>query len=293
MTNIRAYLCCIFIVLVWSGWITISRYGVQTLLQPADITLLRYTTALLCVSPLVFRYQWSKYRIHQYLVVGLCIGFPYTLVTFYGLRAIRAAHAGVLVNGMLPVLGAAAAWYLLRQRISPIRYVAIALIFISNLIMGGSDTFSSGHGAGILLLLLAAVFYTMHITGIKLWGFDWKDTLVSVSVVNVLLFVPMWFFLPSTLFKADIFDIISQAAYQGILVNVIALIFATYAIRQLGTITMSIFMSFVPVTTALLAWLLLGENLNTCELIGISGCSAGLFIYGWGLLKESQRHSLA
>jgi drug/metabolite transporter (DMT)-like permease len=278
MNNLRAYLCCIFIVLVWSGWITISRYGVHTVLQPADITLLRYMTAMVCVSPLIFRYDWSRHRWYQYLAVGLGIGFPYTMATFYGLRAIKAAHAGVLVNGMLPVLGAVAAWYLLRQRVSNIRYLAIAIIFISNLIMSGGDTFSLDHSWGILLLLTAAALYIMHMTGIKMWNFSWRDTLVVVSTVNAVLFFPLWFFLPGALFEADPIDIISQAVYQGVMVNIIALMCATYAIGRLGTITVSIFMSFVPVTTALLAWLLLGESLNGFELGGIAGCSTGLFI---------------
>ena len=52
-----------------------------------------------------------------------------------------------------------------------------------------------------------------------------------------------------------------------------------YAISRLDTISVSIFMSFVPVTTALLTWLLLEENLNSFEQIGIVGCSAGLFLY--------------
>lgn len=293
MNNLRAYLCCIFIVLVWSGWITISRYGVHTALQPADITLLRYMTAMACVSPLIVRYDWSRHRLHQYLAVGLGIGFPYTLVTFYGLRAIKAAHAGVLVNGMLPILGAVAAWYLLRQRISNIRYFAITIIFISNLIMAGGDTFSLGHSWGILLLLTAAALYIMHITGLKMWNFSWQDTLVIVSTVNTVLFFPLWFFLPSALFKADPIDIICQAVYQGILVNVVALICATYAIRCLGTITVSIFMSFVPITTALLAWLLLGESLNFFEFGGIAGCSIGLFIYARGERPESKRPVLS
>lgn len=293
MNNLRAYLCCIFIVLAWSGWITISRYGVHTVLQPADITLLRYLTAMACVSPLIVRYDWTRHRWHQYLAVGLGIGFPYTLVTFYGLRAIKAAHAGVLVNGMLPVLGAIAAWYLLRQRVSTIRYYAITIIFISNLIMAGGDTFSLHHSWGILLLLTAAVLYIMHITGVKMWNFSWQDTLVVVSTVNALLFLPLWFFFPSALFKAAPIDIISQAVYQGVVVNVIALICATYAIGRLGTITVSIFMSFVPVTTALLAWLLLGESLNVLELGGITGCSIGLFIYARGQRIESKRSLLS
>ena len=292
MSNRRAYLACICIVIIWSGWITISRYGVHTALQPADITLLRYLTALICVSPLVFRHHWSKYKLHQYLMVGLGIGFPYTMLSFYGLRELKAAHVGVLVNGMLPVFGAVAAWYILRQRISLLRYGAIGLIFLSNFIMAGGDTFSADHTTGIMLLLVAAALYTMHMIGVKRWGFEWKDVLVTVSVVNASLFLPLWFVFPTALFQSDIKDIISQAVYQGILVNIVALFFSTYAIRQLGTITVSIFMSVVPVSTALLAWLVLNESLNRFELAGIIGCSIGLFIYARGQLLESQKHIL-
>jgi len=292
MNNLKAYLACIFIVLAWSGWITISRYGVHTVLQPADITLLRYGTALLFVLPLILRHRWKKFRLHQYLAIGLSIGFPYTMFSFYGLQEIKAAHAGVLVNGMLPVLGAIAAWYILRQRVSVLRYCAIGLIFISNFIMAGGDTFSSGHSTGIFLLLSAAVLYTIHMVGIKHWQFEWKDVLVTVPVVNVLFFLPLWFIFPNALFEASLNDIVAQAVYQGIVVNVIALMCATYAIKHLGTITVSIFMSFVPVGTAILAWILLDETLNSFELAGIAGCSMGLFIYAKGQILETKKHVL-
>lgn len=292
MINLRAYLACISVVFIWSGWITISRYAVHTVLQPADITLLRYLTALLSVSPLVFAHNWPKYRLHQYLIVGLGVGFPYTMLSFLGLRELKAAHAGVLVNGMLPVFGAVAAWFILRQRVSLIRYGAIGLIFLSNFIMAGGDTFSPGHSVGIVLLLGASVCYTAHMIGVKHWGFEGRDVLVAVSVVNGILFTPLWFLFPHALFQAGLKDIVSQAAYQGILVNIVALILVTYAIKRLGTITVSIFMSVVPVSTALLAWLLLGEGLNCFELIGITGCSIGLFLYARSSLLEAKKRIL-
>jgi drug/metabolite transporter (DMT)-like permease len=292
MINLRAYLACIFIVCAWSGWITISRYGVHSNLQPADITLIRYVTALLCVLPLVIRHQWRRYKLHQYLIMALGIGFPYTMVSFYGLKELKAAHAGVLVNGMLPVLGAMAAWFILRQRVSVLRYGAIILIFLANCVMAGGDTFSVSHSFGILLLLSAAVFYTAHMIAVRFWVFEWRDVLVAVPVVNTIIFLPLWFFLPTSLDTASIGEILSQAVYQGIIVNIIALICSTYAIARIGTITVSIFMSFVPVSTALLAWLLLGESLNGWELCGITGCSIGLFIYAWGQVVENHKHIL-
>jgi drug/metabolite transporter (DMT)-like permease len=65
MKHLSAYLAALTVVCVWSGWITISRYGVQTELQPADITLLRYVTALVGVLPLVLKHRWRRFSIGQ------------------------------------------------------------------------------------------------------------------------------------------------------------------------------------------------------------------------------------
>lgn len=280
--KIRPVLAGLLVVFIWSGWIAISRFGVQATLTPADITLVRYLTALLVVSPLAIKFPWKKYPFHQYLVVGLGVGFPYTLTTFYGLMEIHAAHAGVLVNGMLPVFGAVAAWIVFRERVSKNRYLAIGMIFIANLLMAGSDLHLIDHLVGMLLLLSAAVIYTFHMVGIRLWKFTWKEVVVIVPVVNLLLFLPIWFFMPSTKFNVPWTEIVMQATYQGVVVNVIALSCVAYAIKHLGTITVSLFMSFVPVTTALFAWCLLGEHLTSFELLGITGCTFGLLLYGRG-----------
>lgn len=279
MNTMRPVIAGIAVVFIWSGWITLSRFGVHTQLQPADITLLRYWTALLVVSPMVIRYPWRRFTVWQYLVVGLGVGFPYTMLSFYGLKVIQAAHAGVLVNGMLPVLGAIAAWLLFGQRIAPHRYAAIGLIFLSNLVMSGNFSISLGQLTGIFLLLTAAVCYTFHMTGIRLWKMNWQDVLVIVPVVNVLIFTPLWAFFPSGLLASRYHDMAVQAFYQGVIVNVVALMCVAYAIRHLGTITVSLFMSFVPVTTAVLAWIVLGEALHSWEIAGILGCSLGLLWY--------------
>lgn len=292
MTNIKAHLACMLIVCVWSGWITISRYGVHSSLQPADITLLRYVTALIVVSPLILRYNWKRFHLYQYLLVGLGIGFPYTMASFYGLHEVKAAHAGVLVNGMLPIFGALAAWLVLSQTVSRMRYIGIGVVFVSNVIMAGTNTFSTAHVGGIVLLLLAAIIYTIHMVCLKLWHFEWKDVLVTVPVINVLIFAPLWFVFPNNFFQSSIVDILSQAFYQGILANIVALLCSTYAIKHLGTITVSIYMSIVPVSTALLAWLILGETLNSFELAGIAGCSTGLLIYSQSQVIEAGRRSL-
>jgi drug/metabolite transporter (DMT)-like permease len=230
---------------------------------------------------LVVRFPWKRYRLRQYLVVGLGVGFPYTMLSFYGLKVIHAAHAGVLVNGMLPMLGAVAAWLFFQQRIARHRRRAIGLIGVANLLMSGGFSLAADQLIGIGLLLTAAVCYTFHMTGIRLWQMSWQDVLVIVPVVNVLLFTPLWLLFPSGMSMATYHDMALQAVYQGVIVNVIALMCVAYAIRNLGTLPVALFMSFVPVATALLAWIALGEVLSGWEMCGIIGCSVGLLWYAW------------
>ncbi len=279
MQSFKPYVAAISIVLIWSGWITISRYGVQKELMPADITLLRYWTAFICILPLVWKHKWKKFKLHQYLIAGLGVGFPYTLCTFYGLQEIKAAHAGVLVNGMLPVMGALSLYFMFSQKVNLQRWIAILIILAANYMMAGSGLLDMKHLTGIMLMLGAAGVYTMHLTGVKKWAFNWQESLVTVAVVNVVLFTPLWFFMPSNFAGAEIKEILIQSVYQGIIVNIIALMCVAYTVQKLGMITTSMFMSFVPVVTALLAWVTLGEALAARELIGIAGCSAGLLIY--------------
>ena len=153
MHTLKPMLAAAAVVFIWSGWITLSRYGVHSSLEPADITLLRYWTALVVVAPLALRYPWRAHPLHRYLVLGLGVGFPYTMLSFYGLRVVRAAHAGVLVNGMLPVLGALAAWFLFRQRIGLHRYAAIGLIFLANGVMAGGQVLTPDRMVGVFILL--------------------------------------------------------------------------------------------------------------------------------------------
>jgi drug/metabolite transporter (DMT)-like permease len=276
--------CCagVAVIFIWAGWITLSRYGMKTPLTPSDLTMLRYATALCFVSPLLLWYDWKKHSLSQWLVVGLGVGFPYTLLSFYGLKTIGAAHAGVLVNGMLPVLGTIAAYFIFSQKISYLKYLAIILIFVSNAMMAGGDVVRPEMLGGFLMLVGAAVVYTAHMTGIRLWNVHFKDVIVMVPLVNVVLFLPFFLLQPTSFDQIEISELAVHAVYQGIVVNIVALMCVAYAIHHLGTIVVSLFMSFVPVVTAVFGWIFLEENLNGMQLLGIAGCTTGLLIYGLG-----------
>lgn len=275
-----AYAAAILVICIWSGWIILSRNAVQTDLTPSDITLLRFGSAALLTLPFSLRYNWSKVKWNQVLLVALGCGFPYTMLSFIGLKTIKAANAGVLVNGMLPVIGLLFAYFWFKEGVSWLKIVATSILLAANLLMMKWDgELSLLYLLGISALLAAAFVFSTYMAALKEWKFGMKDVLSIVPITNAILFIPIWFLLPSSIAESSIQNITVQILYQGILVSIIALVLITYAVSKIGSHTMSVFLSFVPASTAIFAYIFLGETLSHLEIMGIILCSIGLTLY--------------
>ncbi|MEP4548409.1 MAG: DMT family transporter [Saccharospirillum sp.] len=269
------------VIAIWSGWLVLSRLGVQTVLTPADITLLRYVTAALCTLPWALTYPWRSVRWGRALVVALGCGFPYTLLSFYGLQLSPAAQAGVLVNGSLPVISGLLAILLLKQRFRAGAWLGVALVVVANgLMVGPTLLHHSVPVRGLLLLFAAAWVMSIYMTAIKAWQVSTRDILVWVPWINGLMFIPIWWLMPHVLPEAPLNDVLLQVVYQGIIVSVLALFLLGFVIRELGSMTSSLFMAYVPASAALLAIPVLSEWPGTLQWAAIALCTLGLMVYG-------------
>lgn len=281
--TVRAYLAAVVVLCIWSGWITLSRMGVQTQLSPYDITFLRFGTAALLTLPFSIRYDWSSVKWHRVLLVALGCGFPYTMFSFIGLKTIKAANAGVLVNGMLPVIGLFFILFWFKEKVSRTKVVAIFCLLLANvMMMNWTSTFSSVYIMGILALISAALVFSIYMAATRMWGYTMKDVIAFVPLVNAVLFLPVWLYFPSQILYTPFADVLLQVVYQGVVVSILALLLITYAVGRLGSGTMSIFLSYVPALTALLGYLFLQESLSSLEQMGIVLCSVGLIVYAKG-----------
>ncbi len=254
--------------------------GVQGHLTPADITLLRYCTAALYSIPFALNYRFDKSKLIKALPMALGVGFPYTMLSFYALQQTQAANAGVLVNGLLPVFTAFFSLVLFKEKIPLHKAIAIIGIFIANSLMisGGSGALFS---IAWIMLIGAAIIYTIHIISVRAFEFHFRDILILTPLINIALFFPLFFLFDSHLTTAPLSEIITQSLYQGVMVNMVALICVAFTIKHLGSTTTSLFMSFVPTTTALLAFIVLNELLSSQEIVSIVLCSGFLFLYNY------------
>jgi drug/metabolite transporter (DMT)-like permease len=276
------------VVLIWSSWIIVSSWGVHQTLTAWDISFLRFTSAALVTLPLLLRKRHQLRAVFNWrtLVCSLGCGFPYTMLSFLGLEHSPASNAGVVVNGLMPILVACLSFVLLKQRMARTKLLGIALIAIAN----GLILFDGGlhHFYGLFCFLLAAVCLASYTVFMRLWNIPTDVMIVSVPWINAILFLPIWLFLaPSTLHQAGAQEIVLQVLFQGVLVSVIALYLITHAIHALGSVTASTFMGLVPVVAAGLALVVLHEPISTLTTVAVILCSVGIVLYNlWGTRRS-------
>lgn len=230
-----------------------------------DFLALRFTiagAAMLLVAPRALG-RMSREARRRAVVLGSVYGVAQILQTA-GLAHTAASVSG-FITGMYVVATPLFAAWLLRTRISPATWAAVALAAagLGVLTLNG---LSVGYGEAITLV--AALLYALHIVGLGAWSTP-RDVL-AMSIVQLLVIaaicfvatVPDGIVLPSN--GRDWASIVYMALFAGAL----ALVGQTWAQAHLPPTRSAIVMSMEPVFAALFAVLLGGETLTGRMLVG-------------------------
>ncbi|GLS91847.1 hypothetical protein GCM10007916_29170 [Psychromonas marina] len=277
--KISGLLAGLAVVMIWSGWIIVSKWGLSRALTVWDVTGIRFATAgsIVLLYAIIARHPLKSIFTLPVIICSLCCGVLYVGAGLIGLLMSDAANTGVIINGTLPILCAAILFIWKKVRLNRPQYLGVLLILVANTLL-----FTSSGGAtlaALLWLLVAAFFLAFYSISMKVWGINLKTIMISVPVINALFFTPIWFFLPSNLASAPVNEILLQGFYQGIVVSICALFFMTYSINKLGAVSASTVMALVPIMSALLAMLFLEQQITFQVGISIVICSIGIACY--------------
>jgi len=294
--KVSGLLAGLVVVMIWSGWIIISKWGLSHALTVWDVTGIRFVSAgsIVAVYALLTRFPLSSLFTLPILVCSLCCGSLYLCAGLIGLLMSDAANTGVVINGTLPLMCALIVFIWKKQHLNWTQYIGVLLILVANTLL-----FTSAGGASLsalLWLLLAAFFLAFYSVSMKIWSIDLKTIMIAVPLLNALFFTPIWFFLPSHIAIAPLNEIFLQAFYQGIVVSIIALFFMTYSINKLGSVSASTILALVPIVSALLAMIFLEQKISLQVAIAIVICSLGIACYSaltplfnWVMLQKHKR----
>lgn len=280
---VRGALWGLFAISIWVGWILYTRVGVTTTMSPFDIVALRFACAGLVMLPIVIRRGWAIRQIGwlNWVLVVCCAGVPYVLLASSGLQFAPSAQAGALIPGTMPLWAALLAMFFLKEHISGLRRLGLALIPVGIVTILGTGLFhfETGHWRGHLMFIAAAMTWATFTVAVRRSGLGAIHAAAIVSVVSMIGYLPVYaFLLPHRLADAPWSAIAGQTLYQGIVVSIVSLVAYARAVNILGASLGASFASLVPVLAMLAAIPLLGEIPGKSDVIGIAVITTGVFL---------------
>lgn len=275
------YACALVTVLIWSGFILVSRLGAQGALSAFDVAALRFGVSGLVMLPYVLRHGAGGLNLLQVAALGVSAGLGYALLAYSGFQLAPAAHAAVLMPGMLPFFTAALAWWLLGERWTRARLMGLAVVASGVALLVADELGRSGGTTwrGDLLFLSASVSWAVFGVLARRWR---VQPLQATAVIGVFCLVTYWppYLLSghSNLLEAPIAEVVTQGVFQGLLAVVVALITYTRALQILGPNLTTTITSLTPALAALSAVPLLGEGLSSLAVLGVVIVTLGVLV---------------
>jgi|TARA_B110000881_G_C18593987_1_gene529991 drug/metabolite transporter (DMT)-like permease len=281
-SHLTGYAAAWCIVFVWSFWLIVSRVANQSGLTIYDLAAFRYGLAALIAVPLCLYYKpWRGLRLAQIAVLSFILGPVYILIVFSGFLYAPAAHGGIFMNGVLPLISILFALVLIRVLPSLRQAMGAVLVLVSAIALALDASGSSGKDAwiGDLLFLVGALFFSIYMILSERWKLGAMQIIFCGTVVNAAIYLPVWYFwLPSGLSDAPMGPLLLQAIYQGFVPNLIGLLFIAHASQNIGTGNTSFILAAVPGGGAILGALILGETLSLIGILALILLTSGLLL---------------
>lgn len=274
------YLYAAACVLIWSGFVLLSRVAGKTALNGFDLTALRFGTAAVLLLPAWLFWKRVPLFNRRMLVLVATGGIGYAVVVYSGFRFAPAAHGAVLLSGILPFFVAAMTWLLLGDPLRPTLKKALLLIGLgvaSLAIHSLHDLATSWPGD--LLMVTASCLWAVYTVLVKKWGYSPWETTIGVALLSALLYLPVYvLLLPKGLTQVPMAAIALQAFYQGVLVVIVAMLLYMQALVRLGPTQLGAVMATVPAVAGIGATLALGEPFSLWLVAGLVLTSIGAWL---------------
>ena len=278
---VRGLLAALAVVVFWSGFNIVSRFGATASFTPFDIAALRFGVSGAIALPLYLRFvprrDWPRH-----MVLAAVAGLGYGILVYSGFAFAPSAHAGVFVNGGIPFWTIVIMAVMSGFRIARPTVVALLLSTAGLLLIGFESLIAPTHGRewiGDLLFLAAALCWAVFGLLMRRWQVKPQFGMLGIATFSALAYLPVYLlWLPGNLAAQGWGAIALQGVYQGVIAALVAGGFYSYAVQKVGASEASMMLALVPAVTAVGAFLILGEALGLITIVGIVVVSIGALL---------------
>ncbi|MEI6174031.1 MAG: DMT family transporter [Bacteroidota bacterium] len=216
------------------------------------------------------------------LLSALFNPFLYFLGENYGLKFSTPTIAAVII-ATIPVFSPLIAYLSVREKLSPINFVGIALSFGGVILMLVTGDLSLAADIRGILFLFGAVFAALlySVTLRKLTAKYSALTLIAwQNLIGIFLFLPFFLIFESKSFiRVPVNgEIITSMLLLAILASSISFVFFAHSVKLLGISKSNIFSNLIPVFTAIFSFFLLSEGFTLQKIGGIALVIGGVYL---------------
>jgi drug/metabolite transporter (DMT)-like permease len=279
----NGYAAAALAVVIWAAYPVATRGAVTGSFSPQELITLRFGIAGVLFLPYLALHWRSIARATWLRGIPLTLfqGAGMGALVICGLQLAPATHQAALGPGVAPAWVALLGFLLLARRASTRVMIGGALCALGVLALTLWSAAAPGSGVltGDAMFLCASALGALYVLQLRNWGVGVMQGAAIVSLYSALVVVPwhLWS-APLSLWRVASAEILWQVLWQGILIGCVSLIALNHAISRLGSERSSALVALVPVLTAILALLFLGEIPSALEIAALVTISAGVSV---------------
>ncbi len=282
--NILPTLSIIGAVFLWGSSFVAMRIVLKDL-HPFAVMFCRLFSALIFIIPISIKLFPKSYQKNDWKILLSMVLFQpclYFLFESNALTFTTSSQAGV-ISACLPLMVAVAAWFFLSESINSKTIIGLILsicgvilltIFQSRQVDAPHPVLGNILEVGAMLSACANLILIKKLS--SNYG-TWSLTGMQIIAGTI-------FFLPGIryIINADpsiwTMQLIFLLLYLGICVSFLAFGLYNWGISKIKVSRASIFINLIPVTAVMLGWLILGETLNSKQMIAAIIVISGVFL---------------
>ena len=274
----------IFAMFIWgSSFIALKSAMVD--LGEYTVIFIRMAAASLCFIFFIkkfLKYSFSKGDIKLILLLGFFEPCLYFIFEAKALIYTSVSQAGI-VTSLMPLITAMAAGYFLKEIISRqlLFGSVIAMVGVVCLSVQATVTYNAPNPMlGNFLEFCAMVCGTGYTLVARYLG----EKFSALFITAIQAFIGFIFFLPFCLYEVSTKDMtfsieaLSWSLYLGVVVTLLGYGLFNFALTKIEASKAAMFINLIPIFTLILAFFILGEKLNTFELVASATILCGVII---------------
>lgn len=289
-TTYRSHLAALFSVVVWGATFVSTKVLIAHGLTPAEIFLMRFAMAYLCILPLARGRLWSDSPRDELLLLaaGICGGSVYFLTENMALEFAPASNVSLIV--CTAPLWTALAMSLAdrRERMTRRAVVGSLLAFAGMVLVVLNGRFVLRLSPrGDLLAFAAAWLWVFYSMAVKRLAGRYPALFITRKVFfyGLLTILPVFAFRPFAVTA----EMLAQPAvwgnllFLGLIASMLCYLLWNAAMHRLGAVRTTNYIYLNPLVTMLTAALFINERITPVALVG-----AALILYGMWRAERSQ-----